>query len=431
MERYQTTGQDLFNSIAQGYNSNSIMQYIIKLKGKIDFNLLEKAVKLSFYTEPVLGCRFIKNADTPLWESIGNKNATSFCYKVSAEKSQNTIDTFLDKELSPENGAQVLVCLISGKAHDILCVKICHAACDGCGSKYYIRLLAELYTRLSQNANYIPKVIISERSIKYLCKNLGIEDKEQYFKTELAELKSSWGFPIESTFGSSLFQYKLLIFEKPKFNALYKYAKEHDTTINSVILAAYYLGLLKTLDIANDENSKEIQVMIDLRKYLPANIQQTICNLSSAINIKLPIDHKNNIKNLIDLVTTEMEHIKAEKPFIHGAIGVDLVAEEGFDAIQNLYKSEWEHIKATGNCTPMFSNLGVLSEIPIYFAEVAADEIDYISPAFYAPAIMLGTCTYHSRLSLCISYYSPEISGQKVDNLLDNLVDNLNRLICC
>lgn len=429
MEQYQTTGQDLFNSIAQGYNSNSVMQYIIKFKGKIDFYLLEKAVRLSFYTQPVLGCRLKKNAATPLWESIDNKNATSFCYKVSAEESQNAIYTFLERELSPETEAQVLVCLISGKVHDILCVKICHAACDGCGSKYYIRLLAKLYTRLYQDANYIPKVITSERSTKYLYKNLGIKDKEQYFKAELAELKSSWGFPMESTPDPSRFQYKLRNFEKSKFDVLYKYAQEHNTTINSIILAAYYSGLLKTLNIANDETAKEIQVMIDLRKYLPPDIQQTICNLSSAININLPIEYKNDIETLIDLVTIEMERIKTEKMFIHGAIGVDLVAEEGFDAIQDLYKSEWEHIKTTKTCTPMLSNLGVLSESLIYFADVVADEVDYISPAFYAPAIMLGICTYRSRLSLCISYYSPEISGQKVDILLDNIVDNLNRLI--
>ncbi|MBP2631243.1 MAG: hypothetical protein H6Q70_1871 [Firmicutes bacterium] len=430
MEQYQTTGQDLFNSIAQGYNSNSVMQYILKLKGKIDFYLLEKAVKLSFYHEPILGCRLIKTSGTPIWESIDNKKTLSFCYKVSAEESQKPINTFLERELSPETGAQVLVCLIRGKANDTLCVKICHAACDGCGSKYYIKLLAELYTRISQDTNYMPKAIMSERSTKYLYKNLGIENKQQYFQPELAELKSSWGFPRESTAESfPKFEYKLRIFEKAEFDALYKSAKEHGTTLNSVILAAYYSGLLKTLNITNDEKTKEIQVMIDLRKYLPSNIQQTICNLSSAINIKLPVEHKNDLEHLIDFITTEMEHIKIEKPFIHGAISVDLVAEDGFDAIQNLYKAEWEQIKATGNFTPMFSNLGVLSEKPIYFAKVAVDEVDFVSPAFYAPAIMLGTCTYRSRLSLCISYYSPEVSGQKVDHLLDSIINNLNYLI--
>lgn len=426
MKRYQTTGQDLFNSIAQGYNSNSIMQYIIKLKGKLDFCLLEKAVKLSFYTQPVLGCRFIKNNNTPIWESINDKNASSFCYKVSTETSQNAIDIFLEKELSPENGAQVLICLISGKVRDILCIKICHTACDGCGSKYYIRLLAQLYTCLSQDANYRPKVIMSERSTKYLYRNLGINNKKQYFRAKLAELKSSWGFPIESTLKPSHFQYKLRIFEKPKFDALYKYAKKHNTTMNSVILAAFYAGLLKTLDIADSETAKEIQIMIDLRKYLPPNVKQTICNLSSAINIKLPVEH---IETLIDLITIEMEHIKTQKTFIHGAIGVDLAAEEGLNVVQSLYKSEWEHVEATKNCTPMFSNLGILSENTLYFAEVAADELDYVSPAFYAPAVMLGVCTYRSRLSLCISYYSPGISGEKINILLNNLVDNLNQLI--
>lgn len=168
MKQYPTTGQDLFNSIAQGYNSNAVMQYVLRLKGKIDFELLKKAVEFSLYMEPVLECRFVKNASQPRWESIRGSDKSLFCYKIFAEKPQKTIHEFLAKELSPETGVQVLVCLIAGKTEDILCLKICHAACDGCGSKYYVKLLAKLYTCLSQDPNYIPTKTASERSTSYL-----------------------------------------------------------------------------------------------------------------------------------------------------------------------------------------------------------------------------------------------------------------------
>ena len=112
MEQYQATGQDLFNSIAQRYNSNPIMQYIIKLKEKINYEILEKAVKLSFIQEPILGCRFINDSIRPLWKYVDSKDTFSIFYKVSTEETQNAINDFLEKELSPEKGVQVLVCLI-------------------------------------------------------------------------------------------------------------------------------------------------------------------------------------------------------------------------------------------------------------------------------------------------------------------------------
>lgn len=116
-----------------------------------------------------------------------------------------------------------------------------------------------------------------------------------------------------------------------------------------------------------------------------------------------------------------------EKAFIHAAIGIDLAAKDGFEKIQKMYKTEWENIRSTGKCTPMFSNLGKLSEIPICFGKTLVGKVEYISPAFLAPAIMLGICTYNFRTSLCISYYSPEVSRSKVDLVLSATIDTIKQ----
>lgn len=424
---YQTTGQDLFNAIAQGYNSNSIMQYVIYLHGKINYEILQKAVRLSFTQEPVLGCKF-RSKPVPAWEPINEKDASPICRKVSAGDTEKAVNAFLEKELSPEDGAQVSVCLICGGENDILCVKICHAACDGCGSKYYISLLASLYTQIAHNPNDQPEPASPERSTGALYSNLGIYNPKEYFNPKLAEENPTWGFRAESNAEPSRFQYKLQSLNEAEFTSLHKYAKERKTTINSILAAAYYSALLQTLK-ETEEKTKEIQIMIDLRKYLPESVSQAICNLSSSVNIDLPVDLGNDMGKLIPLITKEMERVKAEKPFIHGAIGVDLAAETGFDVLRQLYHADWEHIQETGNCTPMLSNLGVLSAEPVRFAEAEAYQVDYVSPAFNAPAVMLGACTYCSRLTLCVSYYSPEISGQKVESLLNLTADQLKKLI--
>lgn len=429
MEQYQPTGQDLFNAIAQGYNSNSVMQYIIRFNGKINYEALRDAVQLSFTQEPVLGCRFQKEP-VPVWKPVDGNDIPPICCKILTEDTENAIAAFLQKELSPEAGAQVCVCLICGGENDILCIKIGHAACDGCGSKYYIALLSGLYTRIVQDRNYRPAPVAPERSTKPLYSSLGIKNKQKYFDAKLAEENPTWGFSAEPHSEPARFQYALRSLNENEFSSLHRYAKEHHTTINSILAAAYYCALLKTLTVSADEKTKEIQIMIDLRKYLPADVRQTICNLSSAVNINLPVDFNPDMETIIQSVTNEMERVKAEKPFIHGAISVDLAADVGFKEIEKAYHAQWEQIKETGNCTPMLSNLGVLSAEPVFFSDTEALEIDYVSPAFYAPAVMLGACTYRSRLTLCISSYSPEISGQKVRHLLDSTVCNLKSLLC-
>lgn len=423
MEPYnRVTGQDLFNSVAQGYNSNSTMQYVLRMNGKIDFKLLKRAVEISMIQEPVLGCR-LKNISGQLsWEPVSHKDAC--CRQVNADNPGDTIHEFLGKELNPRENAQISVCLICGTSTDTICVKISHAACDGCGSKYYLKRLSELYTGLSSDPDFQPVISPQRRSTDLLYSAFGIKNKQEFFQPAFAKLESTWGMPADSA-GRSQFRYELKSFTKEEFDSLHRYARQHHATINSVVLAAYYSSLLESVKPLEEEAEKEIQVMIDLRKYLPLGARQDICNLSSAVNLNLPVRYRDDMNHLVPIITDQMEEAKTKKAFLHGAVGVDLAAESGYTAIKNAYVAEWGQSKATGNCTPMLSNLGVLSANPIFFADVRVNQADYVSPAFYAPAVMLGMSTYCSRLTLCISYYTPEFSVHRIKKLLENTYENL------
>ncbi|MHB8063306.1 MAG: condensation domain-containing protein, partial [Ruminiclostridium sp.] len=55
---FPANGHDIYNYVARYGMSNLQIQAIMKLDGRLDFDKLKRAIKLSVDAEPVLKCRF-------------------------------------------------------------------------------------------------------------------------------------------------------------------------------------------------------------------------------------------------------------------------------------------------------------------------------------------------------------------------------------
>lgn len=426
--QYKTTGQDWFNYISQGCTSNALIQYVMKVKGKINYPILEKAIRLSFDAEPILGCRFMEQDPCPTWETINNLEIYPLCPLITTDNAQQEIDKFLASELWVDKSPQLKACVIRDEKEDTICLKLNHAACDGAGAKYYLRLLEEIYRKIEANEIYIPPVREGKRTTQEFYKALNITNLKDTFQPGRAELPSTWGFPTdENKDKPQRFTYEICRLEEQDFKALYKYSKNRGITINNIILSAYYLAMLNLVEIK--EGLKEIQFMIDLRKYLPSGITQTICNLSAIVNIELPVIEDNDLEKMVSITAEEMKKVMSEKPYIHSTIGGDLATAEGFYNVRDFINNDWEKIKISGKCTPMISNLGQLTPQLLEFGTALIQDVYVVTPAFYAPAFMLGLSTYNDRLTLCASYYTPGIAREKVKLLLDDMCKMLKELV--
>lgn len=419
MKKYSTTPQDWFNYIAQGKASNALIQYIIRFDRTIDYDTLEKAVYNSVLIEPVLGCRFSPEHPFPKWISENFEIQDICCLKETGDIEQEISDV-LSQELNASEKLPVAVYLIRDQTSDVIVIKMNHAVCDGAGSRYYIELLAGCYTKIMENNTDICQNISTERTTSALYKGLGIDDIEEYFEPEKMDFTSSWGFPSnQKKEHTDTVSYQSKSFESPDFFKIKYYADQNNTTINSLLISAYYFGLIQVLQPDSDW-SGEVQITSDLRKYLPETSNQTICNLSAILNIRLPVI-SGNFKETVAEATAAVE--KANKPenIIHGTIANDLCRQSGFSGCAEMFDSDWKNILKTGKCSPMLSNLGVLLSDDMQFGEAVIDEICFIPPAFLTPAFMLGVSTFKNRLSFCASYYTPDMQPTIVGKLLENI----------
>ena len=60
---------DYGNYVARYGMGNFQIQAVLRLDGRLDYNKLARAVRLSVDIEPVLGCRFIEHAP-PYWKRV-------------------------------------------------------------------------------------------------------------------------------------------------------------------------------------------------------------------------------------------------------------------------------------------------------------------------------------------------------------------------
>ncbi|TDN99802.1 condensation domain-containing protein [Sunxiuqinia elliptica] len=426
METIASTPQDWFNYIARGLSSNALIQYVIRLDGEIDYALLSQAVLRSIQVEPVLGCRFQEEELQPVWTPVAFE-PESLCWLVETNDIQKEIDCFLSQELDAAQEPPIKLCLIKDNKQNVIVVKLNHAVCDGAGSKYFLRLLANSYTQLCQKEAVVPAENKLPRNTQAFYEALGIQEPQSYFDPKKAELSSSWGFPVEDgETATPVFSHQLLRLGKTDFLRIRQFAKEHQYSINSVLMAAYYLALREVLTPA--ERANELQFTVDLRSYLPADSQQTICNLSAILNADLPTPNAD-FSVMVGLVEKAVKTALASDGLVHGTIGGDLAGTFGFQATADFFKADWTNILETGKCTPMISNLGRLDASPTSFGEITISDLYLVSPAFYAPAFMLGVSTYEDVLTVCASYYNPGISHEHIQKLLAIMKNYL--ATCC
>lgn len=426
MTKYRTTSQDWFNHIAQNLTSNALIQYVLKTDSKIDYQLLKKSVLLLIETEPILGCLFVENEKMPEWEQT-QININDICCLIETKSLESEVDSVLETEINASKELSIKVCLLDDQKTNAIVIKISHSVCDGSGSKYLVKQLADIYSRLEEDGSFIPKKNIPVRDTQNFYDAFEIKDKASYFVPEKAELASTWGFPIgQKLLEKQTFSYQQLRYKDNEFQNLKQFAKRQGITLNTLFLAVYFDALKISLNPS--ESTKEVQFMLDLRKYLPSSTTQNVCNLSAILNVDLPTKTTDFIE-LVQQTDSAIKRITDTDNFIHGTIAGDLAEDAGFKAIKDFVKADWENIQKIGNCTPMISNLGIFSLETIRFGDAEIKDLYLISPAFFAPAFMIGIITYNNILTINASYYNPGIDEKLIKDLLEQIDNQLKEII--
>ena len=423
------TLQDQFNYAARYGISNYTLQAVIRFGNRLDEVKLARAVRLSTDAEPVLGCLFVERNDSPFWQRLVYPERISWCRLEETQAREESIMKFLLEPLSMDHSPQVLAMLVRCGQEDTLCIKLNHACCDGRSAKEYLKLLAGLYTQLCIDSSFEPKPNVQgKRDQKPIREALGITDLKSAFTSESEELEPTWAFPWKQSVEPESVRLSISRIPPRDLRNISAYAKAHGATINDIILTAFFRALFNMIKPESDA-PMEIQFTVDLRRYLPEGEKIAISNLSGIESLRLSEIKCEPFVVTLERVVFIMKSIKTRFLGIKSALACELMAGMDFREVLGMNKKEWERSLASGKSSPMLTNLGVISPYPLFFGETAAEDAYLVTPAFHAPAFMLGASTYQEILTLTAGYYEPGIRKENVDCLLDLVAGGL--ISCC
>jgi len=417
-------GHDIYNYTARYRLSDFQIQTVMKLNGRLDRNKLLKAVRLSLDIEAVFGCRFVEN-EPPYWKRLENVDKLALCTFEETDDPDEAVKLFLESPLDMDNDPMVKLSLISCGQYDILCLKINHTCCDGTGTKEYIRLLSDIYSRIEQNnGDFKPKPFIRSRKDQdRLFSVLGIKDPEAAWTGELEAPKKMFAFPWKPGKPADA---RVAVFRLPSghIEIISRYAKGRSATINDLILTALYRAMF---EMSQPEQGvpMDISMTVDLRRYLPDQKTETIRNFSGEIFIKMPRVEHESFEGTLSRVVPMMKKIKNSSPGLQSAIGLERLEKINFSEVISYYVSEAQNTTDTNECLPMLSNLGFIDKSLIKFGKAVVTDAYIVPPVLCPPRLLLCAGTYNGILTVAVSYYESKISGVHIDRLISLIKEEL------
>ncbi|WP_010245556.1 condensation domain-containing protein [Acetivibrio cellulolyticus] len=422
---------DYGNYVARYGMGNFQIQVVMKLDGKLDFDMLSRAVRLSVDAEPVLGCKFVEH-NPPYFKRREDIDNSKLCIMEETENTEEALHKFLESPLDMDRDFMVKVKLIRSGENDTLVVKLNHTCSDGAGTKDYILLLSHIYSCLYKDGIYVPKPSVRSRADhEKAFKVLGIKHPE-LDPSVVESPKTVWPFHWKCGGEKDITPFVICQLPNGQLDILSKYAKERGATLNDLILTAFYRAMFK---LTNPPYGipMDMGVTIDLRRYLPDNKAEAIRNFSGGVVLRIARLFGEPFEGTLMRVKSIMNRKKGKNPGYQSATGAERAEKMDFLKYLAFSKFMSKTSEVTSQncnfCSPGLSNVGIISKSPIKFGENAVSEAYFIPPVVRPPAFLLVASSYNGIMTLAVGYYKGATSKSKIEKLLNKIKSEL--MECC
>ena len=282
IDRIIAAGQDI--GIA-----DFMMQMELCFAHRIDRHRLSRALALLLDAEPVLGCRLVTEKRQAYWERLPEAGPGL----LRRAAGPGDVEEFRITPIDCRTGPQLQACLHSEGCGDRLLLKVSHQACDSGGLGDAAGRLAEIYARLAGNPGYRPRPNYrGSRSCSQVMRRLPWYRHPLLavllLRTTLMTQVPKRTHALQVPDGPRRpYAYVIRHIEPGRFERLRAFGRERGASINDLMIAAFYRGLLEA-EPWDGRSALRIQTTVDLRRhYLPGAAAGGVCNLSTYEHLRL------------------------------------------------------------------------------------------------------------------------------------------------
>ncbi|WP_411676190.1 hypothetical protein [Caproicibacter sp.] len=396
---------------------NPLIRAIIRFSGRLDPDVLKRAVELSVSAVPVFRCVF--SPETHGWEDKGfgadRIVSVSENTEGAAAEERLLLDTIkLDSE------PQLKIHLVRGPESDTLCVIISHLVADGAGFKEYLYLLASLYRRCSENSGYIVPPEPLDRDVGQVFRGMGAAERIRVLRSpvKIEQQEPEMFLPMEKEEGEPVTVLRRV--ESELLTELKRYAKKRGATFNDLLLTAYgraHHAITGCAEFA-------IPCPVDLRKYLSESEKCGICNLTSNYICRFSMKKNEPFGETLGKTAAQMSSQKENRNCLKGPLVLDfLFAVLPYAAAKKLFDKNFKIPVVS------FTNLGVLDWRRLDFGNGKVNDAYLATAVKHPPSFQVSVSTFGGRCALCSSLYATEKNRRVAERFLDGMILELERAV--
>jgi NRPS condensation-like uncharacterized protein len=390
--------------------------YIVEFGGLLDIERLEKSTALLLEKIPVLRSVIRVNGLRLKREPLYQDNNTIPVADI-ADDPRETIIQFVSTPCNPETELPLKLLIIRSGGSDTLCVKIDHVASDAGGLKYMLYLLSDAYTNGS-----ISLPVNQNRSMSQIYRRFSMV---KLLRTGLKANMPSPGTPlIKGPFAPDDFFIERAAISPEMFEMLRIKAKEHNATINDLILAAVYQTIFEHPTVEAGK-AYPIMVPIDMRRYLEANRRGMAANFSSLLFPALKKTENEGFADTLRQVSACMNRYKNNLPGLGIAVTVSLGACFARGKIKTTYETAASYESGFINIT----NFGIIDDRLLRFDNVTVKGAYGIGPFQSAPAMIIAVSTFQGTLDFTVQGSDRQKVQPFVKAFLAGMIDKLNGFV--
>jgi len=401
---------------------------LMEFDGGLDSDRLKRALRLTLYAEPVLGCRFVPRWINPYWARIADDqldNSDFFRVFTGDHLTRETaLNDFLVQPINELQGPQVKALLLRSEGGDRLVLKLNHQVVDAGGTKEFGYLLASLYRALGKNEDITPSPNLGTRSLRQVygrfSKRRLLSILFTYFK-DLIDSSipyQSMVYPMKSAAnGRHTFVMKRLSGER--VGLIKAYCAQMDATINDVLVAAMLRSYARKTGWSGNGELRMVGT-VDLRRYLPDQRAQALCNLSSFYFIDLGRSLGAQFDDTLSRVKEQIDGLKADHIGLSFALGTYLLAlPYPFCFKKLLFREYFSKLATTGNIPPSMTNLGKIDDTALDFESPEITAAEVLVPPCNPPFLVTGLSGYRGTLTLSLGFRESALSRCEVTELFE------------
>jgi len=281
---------------------------IVRLEGRLDFERLRRAMRLSLEAEPFLSCRFVEGRFGPHWEVRDDVDRLDLCameHPATEEERERRVLAFAAADTSATTDPLVRAVVLR-REDDTLCLTLHHAAGDGTALKAYTGLVASIYRRLAGDPAYIPTANPSRRrDIRPFLAGYGLAGRFALLARSLRALRRLRGFALwnlpASAGGPASRRLALRRLPRERMERVAAYCRERGAMTNELLLAAMFLAFRRHAP-GPPARHRLVAMPIDLRPRLRNGQPRVPATLASLMLLPLPDPPDETLDTAVSLV---------------------------------------------------------------------------------------------------------------------------------